>query len=363
MVRITTNGMLFNYRNNLTNTTNSLNNAITKVMTQRNFNTYASDPAAATRAFRVHSSLNAVNAQYSNNKTVLSKFETAWSTIGGVLNDLANKLGSVPALEGLDGTKWDDLDTQGQILRSGAEAMVQSMNGKYDQKYIFSGSDSKEPPFAIDEAGDITYRGVKVDKNLDEEYKDADGNPMLDEAGQPMTNAQVLKKWAEDDPVFVDIGLGFELDANGKVIESTAFDSSISGIDIMGYGVDEDGDPKNLASIMLRLADIFESYDAEKSDPWDGQYEEACRLVNKFNQSREDMIDAYAELDAQALFLNKNETQLENTFDALNTERGSIEDVDPADAILELSWAQVCYNSALQVGANVIPQSLMDYLQ
>ena len=32
------------------------------------------------------------------------------------------------------------------------------------------------------------------------------------------------------------------------------------------------------------------------------------------------------------------------------------------DAILELSWAQTCYNAALQVGANVIPQSLMDYL-
>ena len=30
---------------------------------------------------------------------------------------------------------------------------------------------------------------------------------------------------------------------------------------------------------------------------------------------------------------------------------------------MELSWAQVTYNAALQVGANVIPQSLMDYLQ
>ena len=29
---------------------------------------------------------------------------------------------------------------------------------------------------------------------------------------------------------------------------------------------------------------------------------------------------------------------------------------------MELSWAQTCYNAALQVGANVIPQSLMDYL-
>ena len=37
--------------------------------------------------------------------------------------------------------------------------------------------------------------------------------------------------------------------------------------------------------------------------------------------------------------------------------------IDPADAILELVWAQTCYNAALQVGTNVIPQSLMDYMK
>lgn len=37
--------------------------------------------------------------------------------------------------------------------------------------------------------------------------------------------------------------------------------------------------------------------------------------------------------------------------------------VAAADAILELVWAQTCYNAALQVGTNVIPQSLMDYMK
>lgn len=48
---------------------------------------------------------------------------------------------------------------------------------------------------------------------------------------------------------------------------------------------------------------------------------------------------------------------------ALNVERSNLEDIDPADAILELVWAQTCYNAALQVGTNVIPQSLMDYMK
>ena len=71
MIRITTNSSLRMYRSNLMKSTNSLNSAMTKLMTQRQFSSYASNPAAATRAFKIHSSLNATNAQYSNNDTVL----------------------------------------------------------------------------------------------------------------------------------------------------------------------------------------------------------------------------------------------------------------------------------------------------
>ena len=369
MVRVTTNSTLFNYRYNLYKNTNGLNNAMMKVMTGRNFNTYAADPAAATRAFKVHSSLNSINAQYSNNQTVLSKFETAWSNIDGMMNDLSNKLGEVPALEGLNGTNLTNLDSQAQILRAGAEAIIQSMNTKYDENFIFGGSDNQEAPFAINEDGFITYRGIEIDNpdTLGNDYlqNPADPNSTVinPETGDPYTNEEMLKQWAEDDPLYVDIGLGFELDENGEVIASTAFDSSISGIDIMGYGLDEDSDPKNMASLMLRLADVFEGYDPDTKTWNNGSEEDASRLVNKFLDSKKAMIDKYAELDAEAKYLNTNGTQLESNFDALNVELESIERVDQVDAITELVWAQTCYSAALQVGVNVIPQSLMDYMK
>ena len=367
MVRITTNGSLFNYRYNLSKNTNSLNNAMTKVMTGRNFSTYAADPAAATRAFKIHSSLNSVNAQYSNNKTVLSKYESAWSNIEGILDDLSNKLGDVPALGGLNGTNLDDLDTQAQVLRSGAEAIIQSMNTQYDEDYIFAGSDNKEAPFAIDKDGFITYRGIQIDNpaTLTQDYTGPDGKAVTNpDTGKNYTNAEMLQKWAEDDHLYVDIGLGFEQDdATGEVIDSTAFDAAISGIDIMGYGVDKDGDPKNMASLMLKLADVFDGYDPDTQTWNNGTLEDATRLVSKFQASKDAMVDKHSELDAEAKFLNTNGTQLESNFDALNEELNSIEQADPVDAITELVWAQTCYSAALQVGVNVIPQSLMDYLK
>ena len=361
MMRITTNATLFNYRYNLMNNTNLMNNAMTKVMTQRQFNSYATNPAAATRAFKIHSSLNAAQAQYANNQTVTSKFETAWSNIQGILDDLTDEMGKVPALKGLNDTNIENLDSQAQVLRGAAEGIIQSMNAKYDDDYIFAGSDNREPPFAIDDDGFITYRGIQIDnpETLKNDYIGPDGKPVPnpDDPGKNYTNEQMLKKWAEDDPLYVDIGLGFALDDQGKVIESTAFDASISGIDILGYGVDEDGNPKNIASIMLRLADVFENYDK------DTDKEKAQKLVDAFNESQKAVIDKHAQLDVKTGFLNTNEMQLDANFAALNEERVGLEMVDPADAITELMWAQTCYSAALQVGTNVIPQSLMDYLK
>ncbi len=364
-MRITTNASLYTYKYNLNKTTTSLNNAMTKLMTGRNFNSYATNPAAATRAFKLHSSLNAVNTQYNNNEMILHKYETAWSTMDTVINDLSASMGQVPALEGLNETNLSNLNSQGQILRSGAEAMIHSMNGQYDGNFIFAGADTQNAPFAIDEEGFVTYRGVQIDNpdTLDDVYHDADGNPIIGEDGKEMTNQQVLDMWNEEHQ-YADIGLGFKLDTNGDVIDSTAFDSAISGIDVMGYGVDEDGDPKNIASIMLRLADIFEGYNQETGQWSDaGNQEDAERLLNKFNEARDAMSQKHVELDSDAKFLNSNQTQLEETFDALNVERSNLEDADPADTILELSWAQTCYSAALQAGSNIIPQSLMDYIK
>ena len=164
------------------------------------------------------------------------------------------------------------------------------MNGKYGNNFVFAGADSLNAPFAINDKGFVTYRGVEIDNpdTLDDIYLDDKGQPIKDANGKDMTNKEVLDMWNEEHQ-YVDIGLGFKLDGNGEVIPSTAFDSAISGIGIMGYGVDADGDPKNLASIMLRLADIFEGYDHE-TQTWNvGSRSEAEELLKKLDASREAM--------------------------------------------------------------------------
>ena len=375
MMRVTTNGTLRMYKSNLMQTTGSLNSAMTKLMTQRNFNSYASSPAAATRAFKIHSSLNATRVQASNNETVKNKFDTAYQVLDIVGSDIADSMAKIPALEGLNGPNETNVNELGKVLRSGAEAIVQSMNSQYDSKFLFGGADTENPPFAIqkDEVtgkSHITFRGVRIDDpdTLDDEYLDPTTKKPIPKDPNDLnkgnyTNKDMLDKWNAETQ-FVDIGLGFKLDKNGDVVDSTAFDSALSGIDFIGYGMDKENYPNNMASLMLRMAEIFEGYDTEANE-WanPGDYEEAEKLLNKMNDSRDHIIQKWSALSAESTFLNTNATQLETTFASLNTERSTIEDIDMVDTITELSWAQVCYSAALQVGTSVIPQSLMDYLK
>ena len=370
MMRVTTNSTLYTYQKNLMKSSNQLYSAMNAVMSGRNFDTYAANPAAATRAFQIHSSLNATNAQASNNTTVLNKFSTAWDVADDMIDKLVTDLAQAPALKGLNDTNLSTLNTQGDVIFSGAEAIIQSLNSTYDGSYIFGGADTQNPPFAIETVGDkhyVTYRNVRLDDPdpdyYTQTYHDADGNEVLGEDGKPLTNQQMLDSW-KDEHLYVDIGIGFELDKNGDVIDSTAFDSAISGAEFIGgAGLDEDGDPTNIVSIMLRLSEVFKGYDQENKT-WSsaGDKEDAQRLMEKLNKAQSELSNQHVALDTQAKYLETNQSQLESSFSSLNTELTSIEKVDQVEAILTLSAAQTSYNAALQVGANVIPQSLMDYL-
>ena len=387
MFRVTTNGTLYTYKQNMLKTSNKLYSAMNTLMTGRNFDSYSADPAAATRAFRLHSSLNATNTQASNNDMVFKKFSTAWDVTDSLVNELSHDLAQTPLLEGLNQPNWSNLNTQGDIILSGAEAMVQSLNSTYNGKFLFNGADTENPPFAIEtatvnnvERHFLTYRGVRLDDPdpayYAQAYKDSDGNYIEDPTGEVvdpndptkkfLSNKQILEKWSNEHQ-YVDIGLGFAVDNNGDVLDSTAFDASISGMDFIGgYGVDPaDDTPKNIISIMLRSAEIFKGYNQETGE-WSaaGDIEDARALVQKFTKAQEDLSNQHVSfLEAQAQFLETNQNQLESTFYAQNEQLNNIERVDQVEAILALVSAQTGYNAALQAGANVVPQSLMDYLK
>lgn len=349
MIRVTTNGTLHNYKSSLMNSTNKLNDAFETVLTGRKFNAYSEDPAAATQAFRLRSSLSSTMKQSYNNDAVVKKFSTAWDIIGDIHNDIVLEMGKVPALEGSNDPNLSVLPELGKVLISGAESIVQDMNATYGDNFIFGGAETLKVPFTWSEDGQLLYREQVVDNVGKTDPTNPNGYPTYEKL---------------DDHLYVDIGLGFQ-EENGQLITSSAYDSALNGLDFLGYGMDEvDGIqvPNNVVSAMKRLGEIFQGYDLDTKTWTVGSREEAAALVKKIEDASSQMNEARTKLDADTTYLNTNLARLETTRFNLNEQVVGIEDVDQAEAIMDLVWAQQAYNAALQAGTSIIPQTLMDYL-
>ena len=75
MIRSTTNGTLKTYRYSLQRSSYTMNKARETVQTQRQFNSFAEDPAAAAKAFQLRRSLQRTDSQYNVGDSVKHKYE------------------------------------------------------------------------------------------------------------------------------------------------------------------------------------------------------------------------------------------------------------------------------------------------
>lgn len=442
MIRATTGGVLKSYRRNLMNSFIARNRAQDTVLTQRNFNSYAEDPTSAARAFKLRKARMTVQSQYSVCTDTHKKFQTGWSSLEGISKLIDTE--TAEPMKTLTGTTLSMLnDPTGdareqltKVLDQISQTIVQNLNQKYGENFIFSGADGHNVPFEIKD-DKLYYRGVPVDAAVPNVVMDG-GAPMgidpatglvdangttyvkdpasslvkrstfdaMDPADQPkilkqnanpgdpqrfnengvpdpngeyylnldqaetmtkeeyetaVSDAEKLK-YLMNEKQFVDIGLGFQENENGQLIESSAYNAALNGLTFIGYGLDADGDPKNIYSLVQKMKEI--SSRVKDGENWtDEDYDEFDGLVKKLERASSEFKTEFTNMSAGTQKLENNVELLEDNFYNLQEQYADIEDVDMADAITSFVWAQYCYNAALKVGNSVLSESLMDYLK
>lgn len=349
MIRSTTNGTLKTYRYSLQRSSYTMNKARETVQTQRQFNSFAEDPAAAAKAFQLRRSLQRTDSQYNVGDSVKHKYEVAWNTLESVVQDVNNRKSDsafAMILQGKSDTIGSGAVALGQSMRTLATGIVQSMNCRYGENFVFAGADGLNVPFTWEGEGDdrkLCYRGIPVDTQ----------DPKELEALKYMANERKN----------ADLGFGMQEDENGNIIGSSVANVGLQGITFLGYGKDADGDPKNIVSIADRMGTLLRRCDPDSGD-WasTADKEEFSRLAKKFEDAASQLTDKHTEMDTQAAFIKSNQEQLKANTGTLQEQFLSIEDVDLAEAITSYSWAQYCYNASLKVGNSILSQSLMDYM-
>ena len=510
MIRATTGGVMKTYRYNLMNSFINMNKGMNTMLTQRTFNSFAEDPAAAARAFRLRKSRMTLESQLDICTDAMGKYQQAVSCLQSIDDILCTKEGEYgqymktitgTTLSMLNDPEGDAREQLAKVLDQLSQQIVQTMNQKYGDNFIFAGADGHNVPFEIVN-NKLYYRGVPVDAAMPNVLTDANGNPLavnangeIDPTADTYLNMDNVKLVSQDEynskyvvpdvyeygdgtPVecnsdgsvydpdndtdpehtggyyktlegataenpadglisideynaikdraentvflteddgsgttqlvtvnekgeldengtyymivdasqlmdksdydaavqdyeklqylaaetqFVDIGFGFQEDPiTGKLIETSAFNAALNGINFLGYGLDEDGDPKNIYSLIQKMKEVADK--ASANDTWKTDWDEFNRLTGKLEKAVSTYQTEYVNLDASSGKLKGQQELLVENADTVWEQYSSIEDVDMAEAITAFLWAQYSYNAALRVGNSVLSQSLMDYL-
>lgn len=152
--RMTTVGVLNNYRYDLNKSNNTMTRAMNTVMTGRSFFSYADDPAMATRCFQMRRSFMRTASQLDVNTSVLSKYNQAWACLDTVSQDIydstvtQNSTAFGSLLRSENEADASGRNALGQSLSALAQSIVQTMNGRNGENYLFAGADTLNAPFA-----------------------------------------------------------------------------------------------------------------------------------------------------------------------------------------------------------------------
>ncbi|WBY64310.1 MAG: Flagellar hook-associated protein FlgL [Thermocaproicibacter melissae] len=351
-MRITSQMMLSRYKSDVSDAYATLNKAMRHAYDYRRFDRPSEDPLAASQTADIHWQMS-LNDNYSSNITNINSALTTGEKILQNIDAMLTQASGTTVLKAINGTMAAEnrLALADQLL-SIRDSIVSQMNTKYADSYLFSGSGAGKAPFElVKDASDpskdkLYYRGVDVDTG-----KMKDGST-------PSVSLEDLA----NEKVYVDIGLGMTMDKNGVIEDQSAYNKAMPGISFLGYGTNSDGVPNNVCSILSRIAGILKN-SANEQQLSTAELEEIEKLTSAFDASQDNFEAGQAQLGNRMQFLNNTSEYITELKTNLAEKDNEVEFVEPTDAI-ETYYSQLyCYNAALKVGAQILQQSLIDYLR
>lgn len=163
-----------------------------------------------------------------------------------------------------------------------------------------------------------------------------------------------LKKLAGE-KIFADIGLGLDFDSNGNINEQSGFNVAIPGLSFLGYGTNKDGLPNNIHSLLGKIADELESqnFSIEKMEPY----------MKHLETQQLNVLSSVTSLGVQSNYIETTKNRLLDNEYNINVKINDVEQIDPAEAIMDFKMQEFYYRAALQVGSKVIQPTFLDFMR
>lgn len=195
--------------------------------------------------------------------------------------------------------------------------------------------------------------GVTID-NLSE----VGGDAVQSSTGGGSISSFVNLSDLSNEKVYVDVGLGLKTAADGSIVDQTAYNSALPGINFLGYGTDKDGTSKNIYNILTKMANVF----SNNSDA--GSIKAAMApYTTAFSNAMTNFANQQADVGSKMNFLTSTDNFLTDANTNLQTKDEQVEFVDPSSAIVSYYMQQYSYQAAIHTGNSLMQPTLLDFMK
>ena len=311
-MRITNNMMMMGYLSNLNNNLAKVAKYEDQIANGKAINALSDDPVGLISILRIRGKLEK-NDEYTATVDAGLTWLKQTDTSAYELNQMIQSAYET-AMEVSNSTyNEDDKAASAEYIKQIRDHVLTIANSQSSDKYIYGGYNVNKAPFTIDAGGNILYNGLDLTND---------------------TDPNLIAKDAES--IVYEIGPGIKMDI------------SITGTELLGMG---DG---NIYTVLDNLYnDMMSNASADVLSGY----------IGKLQDCQDHVLSVEAKVGGM---MNRLEL-LQNRFGQENltyTElKSKVEDVDYAEAYLNYSAAQSVYNAALQVSAQILQSSILDYLR
>jgi flagellar hook-associated protein 3 FlgL len=218
-------------------------------------------------------------------------------------------------------------------LRSMQRTAVESLNVRFDDKFLFGGSSTKQLPFELDDGPPQVLRFRGIDVTTDDPFEQ-----------------ERLREFAGE-KIFVDIGLGLSFDGR-NLRENSAFNVAVPGISFLGFG------PNRTDNFILNMGELARVIEEEPFS-----HDRTGELALKLQEQHQDLLLAVTRVGADHNFLRIRLSVLENNSDDLNAKILNVEFDDMERLIMSWKMTEYVYRASLEMGARILQPSFIDFMR
>lgn len=334
-MRITNSTIVRNYTSNLNRNLGTLNKYSEMTYTQRRFSAMSENASLGVQTMRLRRAMDNSESFVSTAKAVKSKLASAESLMAQIADlgkDVADQY--TLALNGTYGR--DEREVFAIEVEHLRDQILNCANSQLTDRFLFGGTNTTAHPFVVGEnaAGKKTlfYNGVDIAE-------------MADANGRLKPEYQYLM----DDTAFVDLGLGLKEDANGALIQSSAFKNSIVGLEFMGIG------ENNIYAVCDKIIESLR-------DPAFTNTDGFSKYLNMIRDATNKVTLRMTEIGSDTQYLDFTINRMEDEFVNLAERANDIEFIDPAEAIMQFKMQEYVYTAALQMGQRILQPTLFSFI-